>query len=391
MIPKNLNQISPNFLGFVPAFIWLLFLIAFIPNTTIIVRNVAYIFWLLVYLLFVLAISSLIKNKNDFYSLFKRYIQSFSWIATFAIAQFVLGMLHIDILIQQKWLNGLPRASGFSYEPSYLATYLIIAWSVCFYLIISKSKYLKELHIFRTIILCSLAILLSGSRMGNLFILLIPSLYIVFSARTIPTKFTLQKRALKYLFMISFIVISSLIYFSYNFDKALVYLNGLGLYGTVNHSYVYRANDQEDTFKAFKKSPFIGYSLGGLPTQIALIRGKIITTQKQAKNYEGMNIFAEVLAASGIIGFLFFAYFLFSIFKKSISFYNKYVIIDYEYCIIGRALLLGLLCELAILAMNQNILRAYLWVHIGMVNVCFFVALRSLYVAYTKQQVSQAQ
>ncbi len=373
---KSNNKIL--FLGIVPVFIWLLFLILFIPNTTILFRNIAYVVWLIIYLAFVPAVSHFIKSEIQLIKLLKYYLNSFFFIACFGIIQFVAGLLGIDLLIQQWWLNGIPRASGFSYEPSYLATYMLLGWVVNFYLITSKCQWNKYFNCSRNIIFISIAIILSGSRMGILFLIAIPLMYILISLKSIFLRFQIQKRAIQYLIALFIFISSSLFYFTYNFDQALVYLNGLGVYGTVGHSYDVRTNDQRATFNAFLRSPVIGYSLGGLPTQVALSRGKNITTQKEAKDFEGLNIFAEILAASGIFGFCFFMSFLYIIFRKNWKLIAYLKTAHPEWRKIIAALLLSLFCELMILIFNQNILRAYLWVHIAIINAAFYVMLNLL-------------
>ena len=373
---KSNNKIL--FLGIVPLFIWLLLLILFIPNTTILFRNIAYVVWLIIYLAFVPAVSHFIRSEIQLIKLLKYYLNSFFFIACFGVIQFIAGLFGINLLIQQWWLNGIPRASGFSYEPSYLATYMLLGWVVNFFLITSKSKFNKYFSCSRNIIFLSIAIILSGSRMGILFLIAIPSLYILISLKSIFLRLQIHKRAIQYLVGLFIFITSTLGYFTYNFDQALVYLNGLGVYGTVGHSYDVRTNDQRATFNAFLRSPIIGYSLGGLPTQVALSKGKKITTQEEAKDYEGLNIFAEILAASGIFGFCFFMSFLYIIFRKNWKLICYLKIIDPEWRKIIAALLLSLFCELMILVFNQNILRAYLWVHIAMINAAFYVMLNVL-------------
>ncbi|TAH27100.1 MAG: hypothetical protein EAZ07_02375 [Cytophagales bacterium] len=368
----SLEKIKFKFLALKPALVWILFLIIFIPNTTIIVRNIAYIVWLTIYFAFIPSFSSFFYIE-DIVRLIKIYISSFTLVAIFAIFQFFLGIIDVDILIQQWWKNGLPRANGFSYEPSYLATYLILGWVICAYLMINKSIYVKYFNLKWNILIITIAIVLSGSRMGIIFTLLVPIVYILISLKSLFFRFRIDKLALKYVVILSVLIATVLVYFTYNFNQALVYLNGLGFYGTVNHSYLARSNDQSDTFKAFLNSPIIGYSLGGIPTQIAKIRGVVIVNQEEAKNHEGLNIFAEVLAASGIFGFCFFIAFLYLIFRKNLKLISYLKHINPEWGKIIAALLLAFFCELLILIFNQNILRAYLWVHIAVLNCSFFV------------------
>lgn len=372
-IIKNRNTTTIKFLGIIPAMIWLLFLILFIPNTSIIVRNIAYIIWLIIYFAFIPTVSLYISNEMQLIKLVKYYIQSFFIVSIFCIVQFTLGVFKINLLVQQWWRNGLPRASGFSYEPSYLATYMLLGWVTCFYLIISKSEYIRYFRVNRSIIFISLAIVLSGSRMGILFILVIPLVYILYSIKSLFLKFQISKIALRYFVIISLVISGSIVYFTYNFNQAIVFLNGIGLFGTVDHSYKIRTSDQDATFQAFKNSPIIGYSLGGLPTQIALIKDrKNITKQTEAKDYEGVNTFIEVLAASGIFGFLFFIYYFYTLFKKNISISRIIRTFNPEFTKIVFALLTSFFCELLILIFNQNILRAYVWVHIAIINCIFY-------------------
>lgn len=377
---KNGSSARLKFLGIIPALIWLFFLVLFIPNTSIIVRNIAYVMWLFIYFAFIPVVSLYIKNEFQLIKLVKYYIQSFFVVSIFCIVQFLLGLFKINLLVQQWWLNGLPRASGFSYEPSYLATYMLLGWVTCFYLIISKSQYIKYLRVNISIIFISLAIVLSGSRMGILFIIAIPLFFIIYSIKSLFIKFQISKLALRYFLIISLTISGSVVYFTYHFDQAIVFLNGVGLFGTVNHSYKVRTSDQDATFQAFKNSPIIGYSLGGIPTQIALIKqNKSITTQNEAKDFEGVNTYLEVLAASGFFGFIFFAYYFYLLFKKNLNISKIIRSFNPEFYKVVMAILLAFFCELIILIFNQNILRAYLWVHIAILNCIFYVMVTMLH------------
>jgi len=144
-----------------------------------------------------------------------------------------------------------------------------------------------------------------------------------------------------------------------------VFLQGLGIFGTASHSSSARIQDLYDTFNIFKQSPWIGYSLGGLDAQIAKLKNIIY-----AGNGMTMCITVEALAAFGIIGFAFFARYFYTIFKKSIKLARK---LPKEYGYIIKAVLWALVMELGILQMNQNILRVYLWIHIGIVSVVYFI------------------
>ncbi|MFU2074254.1 hypothetical protein, partial [Gallibacterium anatis] len=174
------------------------------------------------------------------------------------------------------------------------------------------------------------------------------------------------------IYLISFILIMGFILF-FDLEKILFLLNGTGLFGTSSHSASMRGSDALYTLETFLNSPFIGYSLGGVATAIAEIQGIVVNSQAEAKLYEGMNIFLEILAASGIFGFLFFILWLKRLFKvsKKVSYICKEDTISF----IILALRFSLIGELMLLMFNQNILRPYLWVLIGMLNVSIFVGI----------------
>jgi len=157
--------------------------------------------------------------------------------------------------------------------------------------------------------------------------------------------------------------------------------SGLGIFGSSSHSSAPRIKTMIDTFRIFLKSPIIGYSLGGIPSAIAQLKGYNISTQIEAKNYEGMNIFLEVLAASGIIGYIFFLLFIYLLYFKAFKIAKAIYYKNFTYSIIVKSLIFSLFWEMFILSMNQNILRPYLWIAIGMLSSSIFVGRELLYEA----------
>lgn len=102
--------------------------------------------------------------------------------------------------------------------------------------------------------------------------------------------------------------------------------------------------------------------------------GIVITNNETAKQFEGMNIFVETLAGSGIIGFIFFLIFLISVFyypyiQSRFLFKNREFI---EEAILIRSLFWSGVALLFMLNFNQNILRPYLWIHLGFLSLSFY-------------------
>jgi hypothetical protein len=134
---------------------------------------------------------------------------------------------------------------------------------------------------------------------------------------------------------------------------------------------VERANAFVDTLTVFTQHPFIGRSLGGVSSGIAELHGVEIRSFQDSKPYEGMAIFAEVLAGSGVFGVVPFVVFLIAIIKKPLEVARRS---SPEYSVLLRALTRALVFEMAVLQFNQNILRPYLWVHLAILATVYAAA-----------------
>lgn len=355
--------------------IWTFILFLFLPNTTLLSRNIGYLIWHLVHIIFIVIFSNVIRSKESLTRIFKWYILSFVVIAYLGLFQFLLGVLGVDFFVEQWWITGvLPRVNGFTYEPSYYATYLIIGWMICFVLLVSEHRPFSKKLTWYYLSLISLSIILSSSRMGIIFMLLVMFCYLAFViGRSI---IRLRIKVWQGFFIAVFILLISFLSFSILpliIDKYEFLLAGTGVFGQSSHSSLGRFEKMSVLWNVFLDSPFLGHSLGGIPSVIGEFYGVRVSTVEQAKLYEGINVFLEILVASGAIGFLFFMLYFFNLCYST----NKLAIIwtrlNVKYTIILRTLLFSLILELALLSFNQNILRPYLWVHIAFLNSAYFV------------------
>src|SRR6185312_11963478 len=153
----------------------------------------------------------------------------------------------------------------------------------------------------------------------------------------------------------------------------LMLLNGTGLSNTAAHSVVERENSFEDTLDAFVEHPVIGRSLGGVSYAIGQAHGEDLHSFEASKQFEGMNIFAEVLAASGVVGIIPFVFFLAALIGKPWKLAKN---IAPGNAALLRSLVRSLLFVLAILQFNQNILRPYLWIHVAILATAYAAAQR---------------
>ncbi|WP_158508718.1 O-antigen ligase family protein [Thermosulfidibacter takaii] len=351
---------------------WFFILLIFAPRTTILLRSIGYIVWLFVLILLVGLISTLISTEKQFYKIFDYYIKSFYYISLFGLLQFILGLSGVDILVTQKWLPNLIRINGFSYEPSYYASYLIIGWSLLFYLINKSKKYKQKYK--KVFFLITLSIILSSSRMGILTMFLISfSYYFISSLKILLFRFSINKSHIRHIIILFLVLVLIICFIIKYWDTVKFLLAGLAIGVESAHSTKPRITSMMDTLKIFLNSPIIGYSLGGIASGIAKLHGVYISTQLEAKHYEGMNIFLQVLAASGLIGFTFFLSYLSYLFYKACIVSKRVKLFLYDYSIIIKGLCFSLFWELFILSLNQNILRNYLWIAIAMLSTSILI------------------
>ena len=349
--------------------IWSVFMLVFLLNTYHMERTVGYYLWLMLNIINIFLIVNLFCTKNKLMDLIRFYGISFVLVSLFGLFQFMSApFLKLSTpLVTQWWIPGiLARINGFSYEPSYFATYELIGWTFFFSLIRlnNTSVYSKK---FRNVcfFILTLAIIFSSSRMGIAMIIFISILSYINTAFSFLINLRKGKIyfsfILKTLFVVSLVL--SLCTYAANsgiLDEYDFLLAGTGINGATSHSVDDRSSLAEQTFDIFLKSPFVGVSLGGIPENIASSMG----VSGDDKQFEGSVVFLEVLAASGIFGIIpFLAYFIKIIFSGHRLFY-------FQKDTVGQSLLYALIAELVILQFNQNILRPYFWMHIAILSAC---------------------
>ena len=154
----------------------------------------------------------------------------------------------------------------------------------------------------------------------------------------------------------------------------LMFLNGTGLSDTAAHSVVERESAFADTLQVFLDHPLAGRSLGGVSSSIADLHGQEIQSFGDLKQFEGMNVFAEVLAASGVIGVIPFVVFLVVTIRKPIRLAR---VMEPSYAGLLHGLVRSLFFAWAILQFNQNLLRPYLWVHLAILASVYATGLQA--------------
>ncbi len=344
---------------------WIAIQFLFIFRSLNFANALGYFMWLIFDVFLIFGIVQYVGRAFSLKWLLRVYFKSFVWIAVFGLVQFSLFAVGINLFVVQHWTARFARINGFCYEPSYFSTYLLPGFVIFAYLFEKKNSdilSLKEIKIGLLII--SVALILSTSRMGWLMMILwIAIRIIIYLAQFVRSG--ISKKKIKTFFALILLMSLLIIGFVYILtSKELNFLlNGLGIAGTANHSSGPRINALITCLQIFRESPIFGVSLGGVDAQVAQFNNIEYVT---GNNGSGTSIIGELLVANGIIGLIpFVAYMIKIIFgdHKSRSVYNSQVV---------KALRWGLVFELAILCFNQNILRVYLWSLIAVLSATEF-------------------
>jgi hypothetical protein len=373
-------------IGAIPLFAWLLFQVAFVPITGFWPKSLGYCLWLLLNIASVYSFVYLFgDDERALVTIIRWYARSFAAIAICGIVQFCLPLFGLPSpLVTEWWIPGrLARVNGFSYEPSYFATYLLIGFVFAGSLRRARTTLISSASLLIIYWLALIGIVLSSSRMGIVFVIAE-----IFLAQFAPWLLFLKDfgrlrivwrhaRALAPSFavivLLSVAIVGAAKELRDNPATMLMLLNGTGISNTAAHSVVERESSFEDTLAVFAGHPVIGRSLGGVSYAIGQLHGEDLHSFEESKQFEGMNIFAEVLAASGIVGVIPFILFLTALIRKPLKLAKSAAL---NYSALLRALVRSFWFLLAILQFNQNILRPYLWIHIAILAAVYAAAER---------------
>ncbi len=345
-----------------------------IVNSKTIFNAVGYDLWLIFDCVQVLTFTYFLSKQETIQSLVRKYIMCFNALAVVGFMQFALQFVGINFYVTQY--NDLHRSNGFSYEPSFYATYMIMGSIICLYLLERRNyKCMRRRYLIISTLLNVGAVVISTSRMGILVLLgyivyrgiMCLRIYIHMRASLIRILYTLMP------IVVGLAGIVLIICIEFEVEFVMHYLSGLGIGGTTSHSADARMAGFEDTWKLFLESPFLGCSLGGIDAGIIEYKARNYTVANNGG--ASMCISLEALAAYGIFG----AYFFF-----------KYM---YDLTVGGYlkakrrpgdkrdrepvyAMLIALFFEFVILQLNQNVLRPPFWVHIALVSTTLQIYLR---------------
>jgi hypothetical protein len=309
-------------------------------------------------------------------SLMRIYISTYVFVAIFGILQISTPLLHMGSFLVVQWIfaDKLARINGFSYEPSYYATYLLMGWITLLDLRASKARIVATRKWYWSTVLVTAALFLSTSKAGWIFMILEGGM------RIVPVWFRwagnlasrLQQGSLKVRiprwkvltigFFLTTFAVGGIVALGNAIDLN-IFLAGTGINHTAAHSVSERGRAFEDTVMVFKEHPFVGQSLGGVGSRICQIND----LKNDGKNCQGFPVIMDLLAASGLIGIIPFLLFvgantvgMFRVVKRRWPDERAKWL---------RALVRAMIYECLILTADQNLFRVYVWFHVSMIAV----------------------
>lgn len=319
--------------------------------------GVTYIIWTIYNYIFVFSLFySWCRNKS------KEWVIDF-WLASFVIQgiyvvlQYIIGLNKInDPFFPMQVHLDVYRPAIWFYEPSYLATYFSVYLSLAFYLYLSTGK---NKYLFNTIF-SSFCLLIISSSLGYLSIVLIFGTGIVLNI--LATKRLNIKRSL--------ISIGSFgcIFIILNFTDPNMFNVFLGRMIPDTSQQSVASGEEENVVNKLENSS-IGAASGGRVTawketlevfgdNPVVGIGPNAYPQYTGKGLPPSNVSLELLANLGIVGFATFLILVFGVIIVSIKNREKN---DY----MSLSVLFALIIFGIVLQANQNYLRLYMWMHMG--------------------------
>lgn len=355
-------------------------IIVFVFNTAFMLNSASkfnafgYDLWLLFDIIQILAFSYYLSTQESISSLIRKYIICFDIFAILGLLQFTLQFFNINFFIMQ--ISAMHRSNGFSYEPSFYASYMLMGAVVCLYLIEKRNyRSMNSVFLYASAILIVAALVLSTSRMG----LLVLAIYMVFRGVVCLGSYIKMRASwVKLLFSLMPIfaglgIIAVIIAVELEVPFILTYFEGLGIGNTASHSADIRMSSTKDTWEQFLRSPLIGCSLGGIDA--AILKTKLIGYTTAGNGSASMCVSLEALCAYGVVGALFFFKYIYDLSFGSYLKCKKHKG-DKKELEMVNAMILSFVFEFIILQFNQNILRPTFWVHVALLTTVIQMYLR---------------
>lgn len=221
-------------------------------------------------------------------------------------------------------INGdlILRSYGTFSHPNVLGGYLLIGMTLILFNLESTKKQLKKIFYLTSLTFGTFALVATLSRISILLWLIILFIFLISKTR----KKILRKNIAFFLIPISIVI------FFIFYTPILSRFSNVNLY---DESFSQRENLLKNSFNIIKTHPFFGTGLNNFLVELSQVQktNNVIFYLQPVHN-----IFLLVFAQTGILGLIYFIYFLAKTFKKAFwkrDFLNYKIIIFFEVLILG--------------------------------------------------------
>lgn len=293
-------------------------------------RSIMFCFWYFFNFIFIITLLYSFISKAK-YKCFKMYMSIFRIIGTLTIIQFfsLLAGIKFSFLNFQEY-KGIGRPALWFYEPSYLAMFLSIYYSINLYIYFNK----KDKNTLKNLIYSMIYLVFTTSTSAYIILTITPFILTFF--------IKIKKDTIKTIMLMftGLILIIALIYIIKK-DVVVVFIGRLFESGFSNSS----GERTQTIMKGIEVFNSNKFGIGGGAYE------KYLNTHTPPTNI--LVEIASTLGILGLIGFLIFSVCMYIRYKQTKS-------------IEGRALYFSLIIAFIMLQMSQNYFRIYIWIQIAM-------------------------
>ncbi len=352
-------QISKSFFSLTSALL-ICMLLSLLNSPNLIASAGLIVFFLFNYFVyFLIPYNQFRSSPPDF--LLKMYAVSFYCTGMYALCQIFFSLIGVKLPGVTQYIAFIARGTAFAYEPSFYALYMTPFAMYCttkFILQDPAQRTFKQIFWPNLFLLASTS---TGCFFSYLFFLFFILIFNYFRVIRLSTK----------KLIVHFTIASSAAFgLLWLLNKDLVMTGLLKFFhkgGASHFSVQDRWRGLTEYWDIFLEHPFIGVSFGGGPFYLALQKGMSavdLLDPGVLGNYSPMNVTTEVLASVGLLGGFCFFCFFFILFTTCHS-ALRISLLTKEERINLIAFAISICVMFMTLQFNQSIMRAYMWIHIG--------------------------
>lgn len=366
------------FPGWCPVAGFVAWIVLTLPLSSFVERTLPFAIWAFTDALILFVFVQYFRTEADLRRLVSCFLGSFVVLSLFGVLQFVLALFGIDLLVAQWIVEGrLARVNGLSFEPSYYSTYMLVGWAASLYLLEKRAPFPSRRLQLACALSSTTALVLCTSKLGWGFMLGYAAIRLLRQGVLILMRAKIRLRTAALLSalplaaaLLTAAVLAGMQRFATTLAAMSILLAGLGVAGQPAHSVMPRIHWTERTWDVFLSHPVTGSGIGAVAKDIAVEYGGLVESVEDGKKFDGLNVSAELLASTGIVGGALASAFAVTVMAAARRraaqppAWNRPVL---------GALSWGIMLMMLALQLNANFLRVPIYVDLGVLLCCLSV------------------